>query len=146
MFKFMKLKLRHELEELKSIHRIEMTEKEAALIRLEKDLKKDNEIKLRETVSLLKLESEQKIKQMEIDKQRAIDKVKTDAALEINEAKADILKTHYEKLSAELAKLHSEGNITTKFTQDLALKMFESMPESRTRKTKITKLIKSADE
>lgn len=148
MLKLFRLKLQKEIEELKSLHRIALNEKEAEMIaalklkqdetiRIEKDLKKENEIIMREVVSLLRLESDHKIKQLEIDKQREIDAIKREAAEEVTRTKETLLTGQFEKLTAELSKLHSEGNHQTKFAQDLALNMLGQMPERKTKKTKV---------
>lgn len=137
-FKVLKLRVRREIEELKSIHRIEMQEKEADLRRLKQDLEKTHELKIRETVSLLKLDSEQKIKQLEINAQRDLQRVEQQAAKALLESKEELLKESYDKLSEAMSKLHAEGNVTTKFTQDLALKMFESMPTQKVQTRVIT--------
>lgn len=146
MFKLWKLRVQNEIEELKSAHRIEIAEKNAELARMEKDLKKEYEMKQREMVSLLKLESEQKTKQLELDYNRKVEKLQTECERKIAEADVqaskkllqateEMTKKHYELLSTELAKLHTEGNTQTKFTQDLALNMLKAIPnpEAKTR-------------
>jgi hypothetical protein len=152
-FKTLRLRVKREIEELKALHRIELAEKEAAhkramdekeatltrqlrdkereLQRLEGELRKDSEIKLREVTSLLKLESEQKMKQMELDHQRKVDSIKREASEELTREKQELLKTHYDKLTNAMTKLHEEGNVTTKFTHELALKMLDHAPAAK---------------
>lgn len=143
MFKVWKLQLQREIEELKSLHRIELKEKEAELMlqirdreeqlkRREADLVKDAEIKTREVVSLLKLESEQKLRQLEIDFQRKLDAADRKAEQQVVAMKSNLLQEHYDKLATAMSKLHEEGNITTKFTQELALKMMGNAPAHKT--------------
>lgn len=137
-FKILRLQVKKEIEELKALHRIELAEKEAALSRREIELKSGHEVKVREVVSLLKLESEQKIKQLELNNQRALDAVKNEAAEAQTRMKEGLLADHYAKLTTAMSKLHEEGNITTRFTQELALKMFESQPVHKTQTKVIT--------
>lgn len=133
MFKLLKLKWQKELEELKSIHRIQLAEKDAALDRTKKDLFQTHELDLKEAITLLKLESQQKTKQLELDFLRKIDELKAEQNKANTEFRDLLSKEYYDKLSAAMSKLHEEGNLTTKFTQDLALKMFEHAPETKVR-------------
>lgn len=137
-FKVLRLRVRKEIEELKSLHRIEMAEKEAEFERKQTNTDKLNEIKQREIVSLLRLESEQKTKQLELDHQRNLEAVKQKAAVELINTKEKMLNENYEKLTAAMARLHEGGNVTTRFTQDLALKMMGSMPEHKLQTKVIT--------
>lgn len=138
MFKIFRLRIQREIEELKHLHRIQLAEYDAALdrrekeiVQKEKELAKEHEIKLKETVSLLKLDSEQKTKQLEIDNQRKVDALESSHRKEIAKEKESLLEEHYKKLSEAMAKLHEEGNVTTRFTQDLALKMLEGAPKHK---------------
>lgn len=157
MFKFLTLKLKRELEEVKSLHRIELAEKEAdlkrayadkeaAIARVEKDLKKENEIKTREVVSLLKLEAEQKQAKLGIDAQVKINQTEQDCAKKLLQMQEALVKEHYEKLSEAMTKLHEEGNLTTKFTQELALKMMGGMPANKSETKVITGSIKMGED
>jgi len=137
-----KHRLRMELEELKHKSRLEI---DAIRIDVDRDkrqwekdkklelerMEKEHEIKLREVVSLTKLDSEQRIKKAELEYQT-----------KFNEQCAALNKTHYDKLASAMSKLHEEGNNTTKFTQELALKMMEGMPTSKVQ----TKVITSGKE
>lgn len=139
-FKASQLQL--ELNELKHKHRLDLeaqtaqfnrekAEWEKDKKRLEEDLKKDHEIKLREVLSLTKLESQQKIKQLEIDSERRINEVKAASENKMNDEIRRLNQEHYDKLSTAMAKLHEEGNATTKFQQELALKLIGSMPTAK---------------
>lgn len=123
-------KMRMHLEELKHKHGLEIDAANAKLELakrewssekqlLENRLKQEHELKLKEAVTLTKLDSEQRIKQVQLD----ADRVLVSKMKELNES-------HYKELSASMTKLHEEGNVTTKFTQDIALKMFENMPKN----------------
>ncbi len=142
MFKLLRMRAAREIAEIQSMHKIQMLEKEAQLDRVnkdkvsalsiqEKELTKDHELKLKEVVTLLKLESEQKVKQIEIDHIRAIDLLRNQKESEVNKIREELLQDHYNKVSAAMTKLHEEGNVTTRFTQDLALKMFEAAPHQK---------------
>ncbi len=133
-----------EIEDLKACHRIEMKEKEAELERTKRDLLQAHELKLREVTSLLKLESEQKTKQLALDYQKRELEIKENAAKQISDFRESELVKNYDKLSSSLSKLHEEGNTTTKFMQELALKTFESGPVTR-KETKKIKVISSGD-
>jgi hypothetical protein len=149
MFTLLKLRLKREIEELKSLHRIEMAEleaksardladKEATFERKQKDANKEHELKTKEVVTLLRLEAEQKNKQVELNYQRQTDVLKIELDQKLNQKTSDLLKESYDKLAAAMTKLHEEGNVTTKFTQDLALKMMGGMPEHKTTTKVIT--------
>lgn len=137
-------KLRMELAELKQKHQLELEVKQAAFDRamknwtedkerLESKLKQENEIKLTEAVTLTKLESQQRTAQLELDYNRKIEDLKTKNAVALAEYKTKLAEEYHEKLSVALNKLHTEGNVTTKFTQELALKMLEKAPPQTNR-------------
>lgn len=132
MFQLFRLKLRKELEELKSLHRIEMKEKEAELERQKKDAVHSSELKLREVTSLLKLDSEQTLKKMELGYEQKLQEEKRKQDQEKLNFQQEVLQTNYEKLTAAMSKLHEEGNVTTKFTQELALSMMANAPAHKT--------------
>lgn len=148
-FGFLASKLRMELKELKHAHTLEIKEKDAEFqrgksqwdedkARLIKELESNHALKLKEVVTLTKLDSEQKVKQLELDSQRKIDALKNENIKEISLLKENLLTDHYNKLSVAMGKLHEEGNHTTRFTQELALKMFESAPKHTVRTEQIT--------
>lgn len=127
--------LRLELEEIKHKHALEIKEMKADISREKKQWDEDrqrmvdkqnqeHEIKLKEVLTLTKLDSEQRIKKAELDFES-----------KYNKKCEELNATHYDKLAAAMSKLHEEGNVTTKFTQDLALKMMESMPKHKTENT-----------
>lgn len=130
--KFFTHKLRMELAELKHKHQLEINEIRANLAteerhwqedrrRLTAQLKEEHEIKLKEIISLTKLDSDQRIKKAELD-----------AEAKLNSTIAELNKVHYEKLQQSMTKLHEEGNVTTRYIQELSLKMFESAPKHKT--------------
>lgn len=131
-------KLRMELEEVRHKHKLEVDEIKANIEREKRhwaedktrevtNLKKEHDLKLKEAVTLAKLDSEQRIAQ-----------AKTDGDKKLNDTVEKLTKEHYDRLSTAMTKLHEEGNITTKFTQDLALKMFEKNPPKTKRIEKLT--------
>lgn len=99
-------------------HKIEMEKRE-----------KDHEIKHRETISLMRLEAEQKIKQAELDAQRVQSTLIAKHTTDVAEIESRLMKEHYEKLQTALEELHSKGNITTQFMKELALKLLDQSPK-----------------
>ena len=128
MFKLFRLKWKKELEELKSLHRIELAEANAALERIKKEHQSEFDIKINEAVSLLKLKSEQKTAQLEIDYERKIYAIREEAASELWKTKEKLVQDNFEKFKETTQKLHEEGNITTKFVQELAVNMMKNSP------------------
>lgn len=120
---------------------------ELDLERLRKELKEDKERqsvileenhtrKVNEAISLLKLDSDQKVKQIELDHERAlqakeikhreeIQRLLTQVAQDRVEFQAKVAQEYYDKLNKALVELHSKGNATTQFVQELAMKMLE---------------------
>lgn len=132
-------KLRMELEEIKHKHTLELERATEKFTRekqlwdedknlLIKKLKQEHDLKLQETVTLLKLSAEQSSKQQELNYLRQIEEIKSKAQTEIVGVKTSLAEEYYNKLSDALNKLHTEGNNTTKFTQELALKMLDKAP------------------
>lgn len=102
-----------------------------------KRLKEELELKHNETLTLLKLESQQKVLQAELDRDRKINEMKAESDRKTNEAIKKLQEENYTKLSTELAKLHSEGNATTQFIQELSLKMLDKAPGLNAHVTKV---------
>lgn len=149
MFKLLRLKLKNELEQLKALHDIEIQKKNSQIQILENEMKKKlelrekeltqkNELALTEATTLLKLDYQQKLKQQEIDFQKQVNDLKVE--LEVSKAKfqKEIQDDNYTRLKDAMTKLHEEGNVTTKFTQDIALKMLDKMPASKTEHKHLT--------
>jgi hypothetical protein len=156
MYSLIKLRAKREIMEIQSIHKIAMAELEAKLNRAnadkvsslaiqEKELKKSHELQIKEVVTLLKLESEQKIKQIELDHARMANALRAEKDNDVNKIKEELLKDQYDKLSAAMTKLHEEGNVTTRFTQDLAMKMLASAPHQKHTTKVLTGKIKDDD-
>lgn len=119
------------LNELTHSHNLALEEINARLVRekgnweedrerLKKQLTEDSDLKLKEAVVAARLEADQRIASIKLEGDRRV-------VSEIEKLNKD----HYSKLSEAMTKLHEEGNVTTKFTQDLALKMMEGMPKAR---------------
>lgn len=100
---------------------------------LVKKLTQEHGLKLNEVVTLTRLHSEQNTKQQELNYLRQIEELKAKSLNEITAVKTRLAEEYYQKLSAALNKLHTEGNMTTKFTQELALKMLEKAPPQTNR-------------
>lgn len=134
--------LRKELEEIRHGHRLQMQELNAKTELekkaweqeksfLEKNLKQNHELKTREAVTLVKLDSEERIKQAELSFEA-----------KHNQKVMELEKDFNDRLKNALTKLHEEGNVTTNFVKDLALNMFSHVPETRTQ----TKIMLAAPE
>lgn len=124
-------KLRMYLRELVHVHNLKIDEINAKFERehkyWEEDKKRalstmtqEHELKLKEAITLANLSSQQQAKQAELDFQR-----------KLNQETEKLNKNYYDKLTEAMTKLHEDGNITTKFTQELALKMMESIPSHK---------------
>lgn len=139
MFKLFRLKLEKELAESKMIHEIAIKKKDAELILLEQKLRAEHELALKEAVTLLKLDSEQKISQIKLDyskKTYASDRAKEQEFLKLKE---DLLKENHDKFNQTISKIHEDGNVTTRFVQELAYKMMEKAPATKIETKLITK-------
>ena len=100
------------------------------------DLEAKFEREKAEVITLTKLESEQRIKQVELDKEREVQRAKTVAENTLNDERKKLLKENYDTLQTSLTKLHTEGNAQTKFVQEMALKLVDkkaSFDEARLR-------------
>lgn len=127
MFKLLRLKWNKENAELRYIHQIEMKNKEAELERMRLDLASEHDRKTREVISLMKQDSEKKYLQLENSYEEKFLKLKQ-----------ALLDDNYQKMSQAMSKLHEEGNVTTRFTQDLALRMMDGMPKTKVENKVIT--------
>lgn len=94
----------------------------------EERLQKQHEITLQEAVTLAKLESQQKVKQAELDRDRQVTELRTQHAEELAKVRAEQAESHYNKLTAAFQEIQLNGDKTSKFVQDLALKMLDTMP------------------
>jgi hypothetical protein len=139
MFKLFANKLRKELEEIRSLHRIQIKEKEAEIDLLKRNAQQEIEMKTREVISLLKLEADQKNAQLQIDSEKKINEIRHKASEDLLVLKEKVLMDFQEKFTAATAKLHEEGNVTTKFVQDLALNMMGKQPTAKFEAKMITK-------
>lgn len=121
-------KTRMLLEELNHKHRLDIEAREAEFKRKEQvwkedknrdqeKMRQDHELKLKEATTLLRLSHEQELAQIRLDHEKRY-----------NQRVSELNTEHYNKLSTAMTKLHEEGNVTTKFVQDIALKMFENSP------------------
>jgi len=114
------------IDEERSKHRVEMQSKE-----------KEYEIKQQEIITLLKLESEQKLKQAEINFERTKTDLLSSHKMEIAKLESKLAAEYYEKLSNALEEMNSKGNVTTKFMQELTMQMFAQAPKLRGTRTRV---------
>lgn len=110
-------------EKQELIDRAERDKKE-----FESNLKRDLEIKHNEAITLTKLESQQKIKQAELDKDRAINELKADHAGKVAAIQASESEKYHDKLSNALQEITMNGDKNTKFVQEMALKLVDKAP------------------
>lgn len=132
MFKLFNLKWKAEFEQLKLLHEIEIAKKDAALKLREQELIQKHNLELTEAITLLKLDLQQQMKQKEIDYQKDLNDLKIKMETEKVEYQKRLQEDNYERLKNAMTKLHEEGNVTTKFTQDIAIKMLERVPPAKT--------------
>jgi len=95
------------------------------------ELESKAKIEKDEAMALLRLDSQQKIKQAEIDKDRAVQKVEAEADKKYNDQVLSLNQKYHNDLAEALKKFNTDGNATTKFMQDIALKMLEKAPAPR---------------
>lgn len=131
MFKLLKLKVASELAEIKSQHKIEMNAAKAEIDALKLEQEKSNELKIREVTSLLKIEHQQKLAQLQLDKDRSIETIRQNAAEEVLRQKEQLIADSAKRLNDAMTKLHEEGNVTTKFIQEMSLKMLDHVPSHK---------------
>lgn len=131
MFKLFRLKLEKELAETKLIYEIEIKKKDAERKILEDSLRADHQLKLTEAVTLLRLDSEQKNKQLELSFQRKMDEFQRGKEQEFLKLKEGLLSDNHNKFNEVISNIHEKGNLTTKFVQELAVKMMEKAPPMR---------------
>lgn len=88
-------------------------------------------VKLDKESSIKKLVAEHEVELTKIRGARAeeLSGLQADFATKIADVKAKAAEEHFEKLSAALLKLHSEGDKNTKFVQELALGLVQKTPK-----------------
>ncbi len=96
----------------------------------EKRTKSEHELKLTEATALVRLDSQQKVKQAELDRDRAITELRTKHAEELSKVKSDLAQEYYERMTKAFSDIQTNGTQSTKFVQELALKMFDSVPRA----------------
>jgi transketolase len=138
VFKLLHLKWKRELEELKQLHDLAMKTKEGELEILRKDLEAEHDRKLREVTSLMRLDGANKEAALKQEYNKTILEMSKEHEEKIINIKHTLMDENYKKLSDAMSKLHEEGNVTTRFTQDLALKMMEGMPKAKVETRVIT--------
>lgn len=94
----------------------------------EDKLKRESELKLTEAVTLAKLDSQQQVKQAELDRDRVLTELRTQQAEALAKVKADTAEEYYKRMTTAFTEIQLNGDKSTKFVQELALKMFDSVP------------------
>lgn len=117
-----------EVEKKEMVDRFDREKKE-----FQNKVEQEFSLKTQEAVTLTKLESQQKIKQAEIDKERAINTLSTKHAEELSKIRSTTAEEHYKKLTEAFQEIQLNGDKNSKFVQELALKVFEKLPSPQTR-------------
>lgn len=79
-------------------------------------------------VATNKIDSQQKVKQAELDRDRQITELRTQQAEALAKVKSDTAEEYYKRMTAAFQEIQLNGDKSTKFVQELALKMFDSVP------------------
>lgn len=69
--------------------------------------------------------------QLLVKSEQDIAKVKNEFAVKLNEEREKLNKSFYDKMTSSLEDLHSKGNTTTRFMQDMTMKMLDKHPSMR---------------
>lgn len=132
------------LEEESHKNKLELQEKTALFERerklfdmekkeLEERLKKEFELKAQEAVVLTRLESQQQVKQTELDKDRALNAQQAKFNEDLSKVKTEMAESYYKKLTEAFQEIQLNGDKNTKFVQELALKVFDKMPAAHSK-------------
>ena len=87
-----------------------------------------NTLEHTETITLLKLDSQQKITQGKIDHERELLAVDKKAKDEVVNEKARLAKEYYDKMTQSFTDLQMHGDRNTRFVEAMALKMIDKAP------------------
>lgn len=93
-----------------------------------KKTKSEFDLKLLEAVTLAKLDSEQKIKQLDLDSHRQLTEEKIKHIEELSLAKTDASSKYYDKMTEAFTDMQMNGDKNTKFVQEMALAVFNKVP------------------
>ena len=112
------------------------TEEKALLIKKHKEdqddfmkkVQSNFDLKLLEAITLAKLDSEQKLKQSNLDSHREITELKIKNIEEISKAKTDANVEYYDKMTEAFTDMQLNGDKNTKFVQEMALAIFNKVP------------------
>lgn len=99
------------------------------------NITKRTQLKADEELVMKKLDFEQRIKQLEVDKQREILVIKEEYAKKETALHTDLHDQMYKKLNAALIQMNQEGDKNTKFVQDIMMKIFDRAPTLNTFET-----------
>lgn len=90
--------------------------------------KAEFDLKLLEAVTIAKLDSDQKIKQLELDKSRELTEIKIGHIEELSLAKTTANEKYYDKMTDAYTDMQANGDKNSKFVQEMALKIFDRVP------------------
>ena len=85
-------------------------------------------IKLESTAEKLKTEHQKKLNDLEKSYDQAINDLILKHEKDLSNFERKLREEHYEKFQEELTKLHTQGNVQTKFIKDMALEMVKKAP------------------
>lgn len=135
-----KLKLQEEKAVFEREKKVWVVEKEELLARglrekteFEDRLKKEYDLKIQEAVTLNKLESQQQIKQAELDKSREVNAIRTQSCEDVSNVRTQLAEEYYTRLTSAFQEIQLKGDANSKFVQELALKMFDKVPTSKSK-------------
>jgi hypothetical protein len=118
------LKHKQEVAELKA-QKIE----QVARARLDRDeFEARMKRQMDENILLNRLKTEETVSKARAEHQAEMVEVRADEARKRLDFEAKLSSEYYEKLSAALAKLHSEGNAHTTYVKDVFMKVLEQVP------------------
>lgn len=120
-----KKELEIEIQRLKSVLDIERKKLEAEF----DILATKKTMALTEAMKMAKIEMEDKLNKQATFYNESLQKLQLIHAKEISALESKLVKEYYEKMTEVLRELNLEGNVQTKFVQELSLKMFDKALE-----------------
>jgi hypothetical protein len=82
---------------------------------------------------MAKLDAEQKIKQLELDKSRELTEEKIKHIEEVSAVKTDANTNYYNKMTDAFTEIQLKGDKNTQFVQEMAMKIFDRVPTQTSR-------------
>lgn len=108
------------IEEVAHKHRLELQKKE-----------KEYEIKHEEIISLLRVEQDQRVKQAEITAEKKVADLGAKHSRDLVAVEQKLSADYYDRLKTALEDLHTKGNITTQFLQEITMQLLKGKSGAR---------------